>query len=235
MRPVDIPEQTPSDSEETDAVEDGVSEEGAAGPSIELPQSMRAPSVPVDPTEAARKDQGIPRALADDLRASRHQILRAHLAADYATAYDVMLFAMARTVIGRGSHTCPLDMSLRPAMTMASREVLKETVAEHMLDTINEGLNLAWADAKAPEDFEQFCALPDEEKQKIFSWCTAYAVKQQLGNDSQSNPVIEAIGARLNVDVAACWRPTSEKLLEPSEERSRIDHRIGPYRRPLVR
>ncbi|MBE1294787.1 ParB/RepB/Spo0J family partition protein [Phycobacter azelaicus] len=210
VRAEDIPE--PSQDASSDDAETGDSEDNvdAAGPTIELPQSMRSSSIPVDPTEAARKDQGIPRALADDLRASRHQILQAHLAADYATAYDTMLYAMALNALGHGGYKSPLDMSLRPAMTMGSKELLKETVASHMLDALNEGLSVSWMLLEQPEDFQAMCKLPDEEKQALFAWCTAYALKQQLSNDSQSNAAIEVIGERLSVDVAACWRPTSE-------------------------
>ena len=208
VRPEDIPAPAEDDDRGDGEGEANSDTDAAPTPAIELPQASRTSSVPLDPTAAARKAQGIPQALADDLRATRHQILQAHLAADYSTAYEVMLYAMARAVIGRGAYTSPLDLSLRPATTMGSRELLKETVAQHMLDALNEGLNLAWAEADAPEDFQLLCAMSDDDKQKLFAWCAAYGLNQQLGNDSRCNPVIEAIGLRLNVDVAACWRPT---------------------------
>ncbi|MBO6727778.1 MAG: ParB N-terminal domain-containing protein [Rhizobiaceae bacterium] len=211
VRPEDIPapeEATTGDAEREEETEAGAT--SLAAPAIELPQSARPPSNPSDPTTAARKAQGIPQALADDLRATRHQILQAHLAADYGTAYDAMLYAMAMSVMGRYRTGSPLDVSLRPATTVGSREILKETVAQRMLDAVHEGLNLAWMDTKAPEDFTQLCALQDADKQALFAWCAAHALKQQLSNDNGVLPVIEAIGVRLEVDVAACWRPTSD-------------------------
>ena len=95
VRPEDLPEPeaTPSDQPGEESAfdnEDAVS----AGPNIELPQAMQRSDVPINATDSARKEQGIPRALADDLRATRHQIIRAHMAADYDTAYDAMLYAM---------------------------------------------------------------------------------------------------------------------------------------------
>ncbi|GFE67096.1 ParB/RepB/Spo0J family partition protein [Litoreibacter roseus] len=207
-RPEDIPQQDAGD-ESADAPQ-GENAQTATAPEIELPQSMRPSNVPVDATAAARKAQGITQALADDLRATRHQILQAHLVADYATAYDVMLYAMARAFIGRGSYHSPLDQSLRPAMTQGANEALKETVAALMLEKLQEGLNLSWAEADAPEDFHQLCSLEESDKQALFAWCTSYALKQQLSNDTRTNPIIEAIGTRLNVDVAACWRPSAE-------------------------
>ncbi|MGH1413477.1 MAG: ParB/RepB/Spo0J family partition protein [Pelagimonas sp.] len=211
VRPEDIPEpeaapSDQSDDETTDDSDDVV----ATGPTIELPATMRQPDIPMNATDAARKEQGIPRALADDLRATRHQIMRAHLAADYGTAYDTMLYAMVMAVLGTYRSQSPLDLSLRPATTTASRETLKDTVAERMLDALKDGLNLAWMEAKAPEDFHQLSQLPDGDKQALFAWCAAYALNQQLSNDTDANPVIEAIGSRLNVDVAACWRPGAD-------------------------
>ena len=35
------------------------------------------------------------------------------------------------------------------------------------------------------------------------------AIKPQLLSDNHPTPIIEEIGARLDVDVAACWRPTA--------------------------
>ncbi|WP_029066099.1 ParB/RepB/Spo0J family partition protein [Labrenzia sp. DG1229] len=206
VRPEDIPDEVGETVGKKGADENGGEIEDE-GPSIELPQSMRQSSVPVDATTAARKAQGIPQALADDLRATRHQILQAHLAADYATAYDVMLYSMARNAIGHNGYKSPLDQSLRPAMTMGSQERLQDTVASKMLETLEGSLNMDWANADAPEDFQLLCQLPDEDKQAIFAWCTAYALNQQLSNDQNTNAVIEAIGLRLSVDVAACWRP----------------------------
>lgn len=211
VRPEDIPKPVETDVE-VDA-EDGATSEGdnsPSGPAIELPAAMSRPDVPLNATDAARKAQGMPRSLADDLRATRHQIIRAHLAADYGTAYDVMLYAMVISVLGSYRSQSPLDLSLRPATTTASREVLKDTIAERMLDALNDGLNIAWMEAKAPEDLAQLSALPEPDKQALFAWCAAYALNQQLSNDTGASAVIEAIGSRLNVDVAACWRPTAD-------------------------
>ena len=211
VRPEDIPK--PADTMAAGDADGETSDEAdgtRVGQVIEPPAATRRPDVPVDATTAARKAQGIPQSLADDLRATRHQILRAHLAADYSAAYDAMLYTMARTVFGRGGIGAPLDVSLRQAMTTGSRETLKDTVGARMLDALHDGLNLAWMEAKAPEDFEQLSALPESDKEALFAWCAAYALNQQLSNDTGASAVIEAIGARLKVNVAACWRPTAD-------------------------
>ena len=53
-------------------------------------------------------------------------------------------------------------------------------------------------------------ALPVADKQALFAWATGLAVKPQLSSDNRPSPIIEEIGARLDVDVAACWRPTAQ-------------------------
>lgn len=135
--------------------------------------------------------------LADDQRATCHQILNAHLAADYGTAFVAMLYTMARGVLGLGRAASPLDVSLRPAMPTGSREVLKETVAQRMLDALDESLNIAWLEASAPQDFAQLSELFDTDKQALLAWCAASALNQQQFNDSGASAIIEAVGVRL--------------------------------------
>lgn len=176
-----------------------------------MPTASRKSNVPVDPLEAARKEQGISISLAEDLRASRHQVLKAHLAADYETAFDVMLYSMCKQVLtsGYGYESKPINVSLTPAEVYRSKEVLEDTVATSMLEASQDRLNLSWASHSKPADFEALSALPAADKQALFAWCTAHALVQQLGTDKGAHPVVEAIGRRMKVDVAACWRPTA--------------------------
>ena len=60
-----------------------------------------------------------------------------------------------------------------------------------------------------PDDFRAMSALPLPQKQSLFAWAVGLAVKPQLLSDNHPTPIIEEIGARLDVDVAACWRPTA--------------------------
>jgi ParB family chromosome partitioning protein len=200
VRPEDIPARAESEADEG----------YAGGPEINMPSATRRSIVSADPAEAARKEQGVSLSLAEDPRATRHQILKAHLAVDYATAFDVMLYSMCKRVLRNGYDTPPVAVALTAAETYRSKEVLSDTVAARMLDTTHESLNLGWIDLTRPSDFEAFSSLSEADKQALFAWCTAYAVSQQLATDSGANPVIEVIGRRMEVDVATCWRPTAE-------------------------
>ncbi|MFC0808971.1 ParB N-terminal domain-containing protein [Ensifer sp. P24N7] len=217
VRPEDLPKRTPqADGDESPAND---------GPVIKLPvsSSTRHSERDSDPAAEARKEQGISASLADDLRATRHQILKAHLAADFATAFDVMLYSMCSRVLGENNYrTTPIHVTVTHAETYRSREAIKDTVAARMLQATREGLNVEWRSLPTPKDFEAMCALPESDKQALFAWCVGHGVIQQLATDNAANPVIEVIGHRMAVDTAACWRPTAENYWS----RTKKDHAI---------
>ena len=139
VRPQDIPADEPpasTDGEDGDAT-GGVEEtsgksgreESVSSVVVAPPRSVKTPPAPVDPVTAARKEKGISRSLADDLRAMRHQILQAHLCADYDAAFDTMVYVMCRKAFARGYEALPLDVTLKPAMVEGSRDVLQESMA----------------------------------------------------------------------------------------------------------
>lgn len=216
VRPEDLPKKK--------AAADNDDGGDSAGPDIQMPVSYRSTStVASDPVSEARKEQGISASLADDLRATRHQILKAHLAADFATAFDVMLYSMCSRVLTNNSYrSTPINVSVTHAETYRSRDAIKETVAQRMLEATHEALNVEWKALPSPQDFEAMCALPDSDKQALFAWCVAHGVVQQLATDNGAHPVIEVIGHRMAVDTAACWRPTAENYWS----RVKKDHAI---------
>ncbi len=163
-----------------------------------------------DPAATLRKADGISGSLADDLRATRQHILRAHLVADFEVAFDAMLYALCEQALGRSYNNEALDISIRPFQTQ-NREVLHaDTVAQKMLEALEQDLATDWMKLEKPDDFRAMSALPIADKQALFSWATGLAVKPQLSSDNRPSPIIEEIGGRLDVDVAACWRPTAQ-------------------------
>jgi ParB family chromosome partitioning protein len=79
-----------------------------------------------------------------------------------------------------------------------------------MLEVLEQDLATDWMTLEKPEDFRAMSALPIADKQALFAWATGLAVKPQLSSDNRPSPITEEIGARLDVDVAACWRPTAQ-------------------------
>lgn len=196
VRPEDMPGRDAND--DTDDI----------GAGFNAPMSS-TPAPVSDPAAAMRKAEGMPNSLADDLRTARHHILRAHLAADYDVAFDAMLYSMAKKALANCYvDVLPLDVSLTSYYAPNADKLLTGSVADRMLIALKEGLNLDWVDLEQPSDFKAMCLLSVEDKQNLFAWAAATALKGQLSSDNRPSAVVEELGSRMDVDVAACWRPT---------------------------
>ena len=196
VRPEDIPQ-----------VEEEAGDEGDTR--VASPTSS-SPAPVSDPAAAMRKAEGMPNSLADDLRTARHHILRAHLAADYDVAYDAMLYTMCKKALASGYISgLPLDVSLTRYYAPNGEKLVAGSVADRMLEALKDTLNLEWIELKEPSDFKAMCILSSEDKQALFAWAAATALNAQLASDNQPSAVIEELGARMDVDVAACWRPSA--------------------------
>ena len=181
---------------------------------IDVPRPVMAGSSGVspsldDPAAARRKEMGLSAALADDLRAIRHQILKAHLAGDFETAFNLNLYSICNSVFATGYRPKPIDLAVTSAMNQGSVTHLTRTIAEKMLEAQRKALRLDWMQLPKPEDFVALSALKPREKQALFAFATACGLVPQLSIDHGANPVIEEAGRRMAVDVAACWRPTA--------------------------
>ncbi|MCO5067062.1 MAG: ParB/RepB/Spo0J family partition protein [Rhizobiaceae bacterium] len=169
---------------------------------------MDSPSV--DPATSARSAAGETISVIDDIRAIRHQVLRAHLSADFNTAFDALLYSMVVGIFGHSYSNQPISTSVKAAEVHRSKEVLTGTIGESMLEQLKKKLNLEWLNLDQPHDFNAMSALEPRAKQDLFAWCAAYGVNQSLSTDPHANPVLEVIGKRMDVDVASCWRPNAE-------------------------
>ena len=113
VRPEDMPAQEPSDANAAGQDDDGGGETGI--PDIQVP-SISVPAMPParpDAEAEARKDAGVGIGLGEDLRAIRTALVKAHLAEDFAAAFDLMLFQMGRAVFTPGYHDHALDIAVR--------------------------------------------------------------------------------------------------------------------------
>ena len=198
VRPEDIPAADPDADDESDTAA-----------RVSSPTST-SPAPVADPAAAMRKAEGMPNSLADDLRTSRHHILRAHLSADYDVVFDAMLYSMCKRAFGAGYVSgLPLDVSLTRYYAPNGEKLVAGSTADRMLDALKDGLNLEWIELEQPEDFKALSALPLEDKQALFAFAASMSLKAQLATDNGPSEVLEELGARMDVDVAACWRPTA--------------------------
>ena len=107
VRPEDMPQRKGA----TDGLEadDGEGEYGT----LQAPGISGPAASPVDPRAEARKEAGVGIGLADDLRAIRTTLVKAHLARDFEAAFDLLLFQMGRAVFTGGYQADALDIAIR--------------------------------------------------------------------------------------------------------------------------
>lgn len=202
------PDDIPIVQEDAKDAADGDNQAAITRPNVTPPTSS-APVPVSDPATTLRKADGISASLADDLRATRQHILRAHLAADYDVAFDAMLYALCEQALSRFYGTEALNISVSPFLAQNRETLHADTVAQKMLDALEQDLAVEWMTLEKPDDFRAMSALPLPQKQALFAWVVGLSIKPQLLSDNHPTPIIEEIGARLDVDVAACWRPTA--------------------------
>lgn len=197
-------------SEATDGKPNGHAADTASPPPPNGHDNGAAAELPATPEQVARKSNGLSQAHIDDLRAYRLQILKAHVAQDYSVAFDAALYSLCMGVLHLGYFDNPLDLRAAPTQPRSSLNDLGETAAHALLESQSATLVKSCLGLPPAEAFAALSALSADEKQALFAWCVAACLEPQLAFEDKANPVIEQIGARLNIDVAAHWRPTAE-------------------------
>ena len=217
VRPEDIPADdsgtaSAGDHDGGGAVDDRSRVSGIQRPTVSGPAM---PPARPDPEAEARKEAGVGIGLADDLRAVRTALVKAHLAEDFGAAFDLMLFQMGRAVFIPGYHDHALDIAVRetpdrPPLRANDDAFGAMSPGEAMLAD-HSYLSFDWLEIEdQAESFAALCALPEADKQRLFAACVARTVKGRLAFEAGARPELEATVARLDIDFAAHVRPTAE-------------------------
>ena len=210
VRPEDMPETAETDGDDATAADSGT---GDHAPRIAVPAV--ATDLPKDREAGARRQAGIGIGLADDLRAIRTALVKAHLAGSFAAAFDLALFQLARSVFRWGHAADALDITVResadrPTTRMNDAGFADWSPGEAMLED-RSGLALDWMEIEDDgESFAALRALRDPDKRALFAACVARTVRPQLAFEPQARPELEATVARLGIDFAAHVRPTAD-------------------------
>ena len=216
VRPEDIPAQAPSDNGGTPSHDDG-GEGSDPAPGIQVP-AVSGPAMPParpDQEAEARKKAGVGIGLADDLRAIRTTLVKAHLAENFGAAFDLMLFQMGRAVFTPGYHDHALDIAVRetpdrPPLRANDDAFADMSPGEAMLAD-RSSLPFDWLTMEDEgEAFAALRALSHNDKKRLFAACVARTVKGQLAFEHDARPELEATVARLDIDFSADVRPGGE-------------------------
>jgi ParB family transcriptional regulator, chromosome partitioning protein len=197
------------------AGDDGIEDDSEiyVSPDARTP-NQSPPHVSLTPEQTLRKQCGFSQLLVDDLKAHRHQITRAHLAANFEVAFNLALYTLCADLFRDfGYHARalePLDLRAIEAEPRNSLNDLSGTPADRWLDAQKQALDLDWLQLPPAQGFEALAALPLDEKRRLFAWCIASTLKPQLAIETNADPVIEAAGHRLNIGFEDYWRPTAD-------------------------
>ena len=196
VRPEDMPEHT--DAGEANGADPG---------RVDAPLAA-----PPDPRAKVREETGIGIGLADDLRAVRTTLVKAHLSGDFEAAFDLALFQFARAAFTDGYRADALDIAFRetadrPPTRASDDDFAAWSPGEAMLAE-HSGLSLDWMEDE-DESFAALRALPLDEKQSLFAAAVARALKGQLAFEPGARPELEATVARLDIDFAKHVRPAA--------------------------
>ncbi len=196
------------------------------------PPAASVPAARPDPDAEARKRAGVGIGLADDMRAIRNALVKAHLAGDFEAAFDLAVFQLCRAVFTPGYVDHALDIAIRetpdrPNLRMNDDDFAAESPGEAMLADRSQ-LPLDWLTAEdAGESFALMRALPIEDRQRLFAAAVARTLKGQLAFEHGAKPEVEATVARLGIPFETHVRPsaglywsriTKPRILETARE-----------------
>ena len=220
VKPEDMPKEpagtADSNGRSSDASADATTDTGSR---VDAPASTTPIASPPDPRAKARTEAGVGIGLADDLRAIRTALVKAHLAGDFEAAFDLVVFQMVRSLFARGYtaswHTLDIvfnETAERPSTRANDDGFAAWSPGEAMLSDWSD-LPFEWMEGE--DDAACFAALtrlPRADKERLFAAAAARTVKGQLAFEHDARPELEATVARLGIDFAKHVRPTAAML-----------------------
>ena len=218
VKPEDIPKETAPAGNGRDA-NPGDEVTTDSGSHVDPPTLSTPIASPPDPRAKARADAGVGLGLADDLRAIRTALVKAHLAGDFEAAFDLVVFQMVRSTFANGYtaswHALDIvfnETAERPSARANDDGFAAWSPGEAMLADWSH-LPFEWMEGDDDAAcFAALQALPRADKERLFAAAVARTVKGQLAFEHDARPELEATVARLGIDFAKHVRPTAEML-----------------------
>jgi len=237
VKPEDLPKAKAGDSNARGrGAEAGDLPAPDAGGRVDAPATTTPGAAPPDPRAEARAAAGVGIGLADDLRAIRTALVKAHLAGDFAAAFDLVVFQMVRSIFAGGYSPAwhALDIAFNATADRPSARANDDGFAAW---SPGEALLADWSDLpfewmEGNDDaacFAALRALPRADKERLFAAAVARTVKGQLAFEPGARPELEATVARLGIDFAGCVRPTAALLWSRLTKGRLLDIARAPF------
>ena len=236
VKPEDMPAQETGDgdADTTAQIQHTGRQHTSSGIAVPSVSGPAMPPARPDLEAEARKEAGVGIGLGDDLRAIRTTLVKAHLAEDFAAAFDLALFQMGRAVFTPGYHDHALDIAVRetpdrPPLRANDDTFHESSPGEAMLED-RSSLRFDWLEIEdRAESFAALRALPPKDKKRLFAACVARTLVGQLAFEANARPETEATVARLDIEFAEHVRPGAEMFWS----RVRKDRMLDVARRTL--
>ena len=184
--------------------------------------------------QALRKECGYSQLLVDDLKAHRLQITRAHLAGDFAVAFDLALYALCVDLFDRFRYRSqPLELRATETAPRSSLNDLSGTQADLLLKARRSMLDLDWLALPPAESFAALAALSPDAKHRLFAWCIAACIKSAACDREPGRPHNRMRRPAARHPVRRLLAADRRQLLGPREESPWPSDRLGHSRRTL--
>lgn len=166
-----------------------------------------------DQAEAASKPAHSQR-LIDEMAMMKTEMLAVHVASDPRFALDLGTFIMADAATRLyGGMELASDMRARvPSPRVANLE--SGTQAAEEWTRIESTLDRSWCDHDDVRmRYDAFCALPEEAIAAWLGWAVARTL-DAVPAGATGSAFIDHLGTKLDIDVAAWWRPTARNYFD---------------------
>lgn len=151
--------------------------------------------------------------LLDELAIMKTELVAVRVAADPAFALDLGTFIMVERAERPYSTGLPSELrATRPSAPVSGFE--SGTAAAEAWHKLDEALDRSWRDHDTVESrFDAFRALDQDARSAWLGWAIARTI-EAVPAGRAGGAFLDHIGARLDIDVAASWRPTARTYFD---------------------
>ena len=157
-----------------------------------------------------------------ELAEMKSELLRVHIASDPRFALDLGTFWMVDKAT-RHSSGFDLATELKADKPFSGLTGYQSgTLAAEEWGKIDEALDRSWTEAgDACQRYDAFCALPDEVRAAWLAWAIARTLHAVVAGKT-GEAMIDHLGTKLEIDVAAWWRPTANNYFDRLSSKAAI-------------
>ncbi|MBV1692495.1 ParB/RepB/Spo0J family partition protein [Novosphingobium sp. G106] len=162
------------------------------------------------------KTDGFSRSLEENLAKERRDVLALHVATDPAMALDLVIFRLAIDCMGFfTANDTGLSIKIGDRFEPAGLVGVPPSQAVVDLDAVRSALPHEWSQA---DDlftaFLEFRGLDEEAKASWLAYAVSQSLKASLDVGWRGNAFLSGVGAMMEIDVAAHWRPGAENYFD---------------------